>query len=93
MATLDIRDVLEAFKAAVEAGEVAGFKASGMRAPDCRHQDVYQFATELRKAGEVTLNRNPPAVWLRGGIIDHGCEIFSKARHSDCVGQCAADFC
>jgi len=31
---LDIRDVLEAFKAAVEVREVAGLKASGMRAHD-----------------------------------------------------------
>jgi hypothetical protein len=28
----EIRDALEAFKAAVEAGEMTGFKASGMRA-------------------------------------------------------------
>jgi hypothetical protein len=31
---LDIRDVLEAFKAAVEAGEVTGFNHGGMRAFD-----------------------------------------------------------
>ncbi len=30
----EIRETLEAFKAAVEAGEVTGYKASGMQAHD-----------------------------------------------------------
>ena len=29
----------------------------------------------------------------QGVLIGHGCEIFSEARHCDCVGQCAANFC
>jgi hypothetical protein len=40
----EVRDSLEGFRAAVEAGEVTGFKAGGMRAADVASRCLWHIA-------------------------------------------------
>jgi hypothetical protein len=52
------------------------------------HANERQESGKLRYLESVNSQPYDPEV-----LFGHGCEIFSKARHCDCVGQCAANFC